>query len=164
MLFLQIFGFFRTIWYDHLISVSLSISMVKSLSSYLTRLFATLIVLSGFLFVSSASSSPDDLTGTWYMLQVANLNPVNPSASTVWGKEAIEYMLKKISSLLLFMIPIIAAVSFIIAGYYYILSSGDSEKANQAKTIIKWNIIAILVALFSYVIIKLIAWILGGSI
>ncbi len=64
MLFLQIFGFFRTIWYDHLISVSLSISMVKSLSSYLTRLFATLIVLSGFLFVSSASSSPDDLTGT----------------------------------------------------------------------------------------------------
>lgn len=45
----------------------------------------------------------------------------------------------------------------IIAGYYYILSSGDSEKAIQAKTIIKWNLVAILVALFSYTIISLAA-------
>ena len=45
----------------------------------------------------------------------------------------------------------------IIAGYYYILSSGDSEKASQAKIIIKWNLVAILVALFSYTIISLAA-------
>ena len=60
--------------------------------------------------------------------------------------------------------PIIAAVSIMIAGYYYILSSGDSEKATQAKTIIKWNLVAILVALFSYAIIQLLATLLDGTI
>jgi hypothetical protein len=59
--------------------------------------------------------------------------------------------------------PVIAVISLIFAGYFYILSSGDSEKATKAKTIIKWNIVAILVALFSYVIINMIASLLGGS-
>jgi hypothetical protein len=51
----------------------------------------------------------------------------------------------------------------IIAGYYYILSSGDSEKAQIAKTIIKWNLVAIFVALFSYAIIVTIAAFLDGT-
>jgi hypothetical protein len=69
-----------------------------------------------------------------------------------------------LSNLLLFAVPLIAAVAFIVAGYYYILSSGDSEKASQAKTIIKWNIIAIIIALFSYALIILIAKMLDGSL
>jgi capsular polysaccharide biosynthesis protein len=58
----------------------------------------------------------------------------------------------------------VAAVSLIIAGYYYILSSGDSEKASQAKTIIKWNLVAIIVALFSYSIIVLLSNMLDGTL
>lgn len=105
----------------------------------------------------------DDLTKPTYMLQVGNLSPINKNEAP-WGKEAITTLLSSVSSILLFILPVIAAISLIIAGYYYILSSGDSEKASQAKIIIKWNIVAILVALFSYAIIKLIASILGGSI
>jgi hypothetical protein len=66
-------------------------------------------------------------------------------------------LLKSISDILLFTIPIIAAVSLLVAGYFYIFSAGDSEKVGRAKTIIKWNIIAILVAFLSYGIIRLIA-------
>ncbi len=55
------------------------------------------------------------------------------------------------------MIPIIAIVSVLIAGYYYIFSAGDSEKAGQAKNIIKWNLIAIIVAFMSWSMIQLIA-------
>jgi hypothetical protein len=58
----------------------------------------------------------------------------------------------------------LAGISFIIAGYYYVLSGGDSEKASQAKTIIKWNLIAIIIALFSYVLIYIVASLLGGDI
>jgi len=58
--------------------------------------------------------------------------------------------LQNFSEFLLFTIPIIAAISFLVAGYFYIFSAGDSEKTSKAKTIIKWNIIAMLVAFFSY--------------
>lgn len=44
-----------------------------------------------------------------------------------------------------------------IAGYFYIFSAGDSEKAWRAKTIIKWNIVAILVAFLSYGIVSIVA-------
>lgn len=55
------------------------------------------------------------------------------------------------------MIPVIAIISVLIAGYFYIFSAGDVEKTDQAKKIIKWNIIAIIIALMSWSIIKIIA-------
>lgn len=71
--------------------------------------------------------------------------------------QGIFYILSAFSRFLLFMIPVIAIVSMIVAGYYYIFSAGDSEKANKAKTIIKWNIVAIVVALTSWSIIQFVA-------
>jgi hypothetical protein len=62
-----------------------------------------------------------------------------------------------VTDILLFMIPIFAAVSLMIAGYFYIFSAGDSEKTGRAKTIIKWNIVAILVAFLSYGIVQIVA-------
>ncbi len=63
--------------------------------------------------------------------------------------------------MLLFAIPLIAGISLIIAGYYYILSSGNTEKATQAKVIIKWNIVALLVAFLSYTMVNLVLYILN---
>ena len=62
--------------------------------------------------------------------------------------------------MLLFAITLIAGISLIIAGYYYILSSGNTEKATQAKVIIKWNIVAMLVAFLSYTMVNLVLYIL----
>lgn len=53
--------------------------------------------------------------------------------------------------------PIIAAISMMIAGYFYIFSAGDSEKTGRAKVIIKWNIVALLVAFFSWSLVQIIA-------
>jgi hypothetical protein len=66
-------------------------------------------------------------------------------------------ILGNITDVLLFMIPIIAAVSILIAGYFYIFSAGDSQKTDRAKTIIKWNIVAMLVAFLSYGIVRIVA-------
>jgi hypothetical protein len=52
---------------------------------------------------------------------------------------------------------VIAVISLLVAGYFYIFSAGDSEKTTKAKTIIKWNIIAFFVAFLSYGIVQIIA-------
>lgn len=100
-----------------------------------------------------------------FTIQLWNLDPVNPNDTDIprWTL-AVTMLLEKIANFLLFLIPIVAWVSLIIAGYFYILSWGDSEKASRAKTIIKWNAFAIVIALTSYAIIATIASILQGTI
>jgi hypothetical protein len=100
-----------------------------------------------------------------FTIQLWNLDPVNPTGTDIprWTV-AVTMLLEKIANFLLFIIPIVAWVSLIIAGYFYILSWGDSEKASRAKTIIKWNAVAIVIALTSYAIIATIASILQGTI
>lgn len=66
-------------------------------------------------------------------------------------------LLGNIADVLLFIVPVIAAISLLVAGYFYIFSAGDSEKTTKAKTIIKWNIIAMIIAFLSYGIVNLIA-------
>lgn len=61
------------------------------------------------------------------------------------------------------MIPTIAAVALIIAGYFYIFSPAHSESVTKAKGIIKFNLIAILVAFFSYSLVQLIVNLLNAS-
>ncbi len=89
------------------------------------------------------------------------MDPLNWSHSSggvpTGGIGSFVTLLGNITDILLFMIPIFAAVSFVIAGYFYIFSAGDSEKAGRAKTIIKWNIVAMLIAFLSYGIVKIVA-------
>lgn len=70
-------------------------------------------------------------------------------------------VLGKIAELLLFAIPLIAGISFLVAGYYFIISSGNSEKATQAKVIIKWNLVAMAVAFFSYGLVNMVLYIMN---
>ena len=116
----------------------------------------------------SEAATSIDITKPGYMIELKKLDPVGRShasdPSKYSGKLAATFLLGKLASMLLFIIPIIAGIAFIVAGYYYILSGGDSEKASQAKTIIKWNLIAIIVALFSYSLIYVIASLLSGSL
>jgi cytochrome b subunit of formate dehydrogenase len=86
---------------------------------------------------------------------------IDHTPADVVGIDAFTYILGRIANILLFIIPLIAGVSFMVAAYYYILSSGNSEKASQAKTIIKWNIIAMTVAFLSYMIVNFVLYILN---
>jgi hypothetical protein len=115
----------------------------------------------------TSQNGQNDITKPGFKIDLQKMNPVQASqanSNTPTGKSAAEFLLNGLAKLLLFLIPLIAGVSFIIAGYYYVLSGGDSEKASQAKTIIKWNIIAIIVALFSYALVKMVSTVLGGSL
>jgi hypothetical protein len=126
------------------------------------------ILLAILIFIASLgwiSYSYAD-TSTWittinFKIDTSLMDPVKgnhtPTQNNpIWWKDSLMTVLRSISDLLLFMIPVIATVSFLIAWYFYIFSAGDSEKSSRGKTIIKWNIIAILVAFFSYTLVSMI--------
>jgi hypothetical protein len=129
------------------------------------------ILLSLFIFVAvflgiSHGYADNSITTTNFTIDTRVMDPVwagnhkSSSGSTAvslsWWKDSLMAVLRSFSDLLLFMIPVIATVSFLVAGYFYIFSAGDSEKSSRGKTIIKWNIIAMLVAFFSYTLVSMI--------
>lgn len=116
-------------------------------------LLAYSLYVSSWAIVSYASSN---FTETSFTVNVAALNPMW-GWSTPPGVWALELLLNNVADVILFMIPILAGISFLIAGYFYIFSAGDSEKVWKAKTIIKWNIIAMIIAFLSWAIINIIA-------
>lgn len=115
-------------------------------------------ILSPFLlfFWTIISYADDNFSSTDFTVDLSSMNPLWSSASPEPGAGALYSLIWNITDLILFLIPILAAISLLIAGYFYIFSAGDSEKAGKAKTIIKWNIVAIFVAFLSYGIIKMV--------
>lgn len=120
----------------------------------MNKIFFSII---SFLVSVQSAFAEWDMTTTNFTINLKEIDPLKRPGSTPGWQEALLVVLNNVSSLLLFMIPIIAIVSGLIAGYYYIFSAWDSEKAGRAKNIIKWNIIAIVVAFMSFSIIKLVA-------
>lgn len=126
---------------------------------YFKTLFYAFLACIPFLNGTSLIYANDDITQSDFTISLCDMDPMRdcdkPYVPSWW--EALLAVLDKFASILLFSIPLIAGISFIIAGYFYIFSSGDTEKANKWKIIIKWNIIAILVALCSIVLVRIIA-------
>lgn len=126
------------------------------------RLFSLFIIF--LTFWSSYAFGSDDLTSPEFTVNLLAMDPVHTSYKdlglTQWTW-ALLFILGKVADILLFVVPILAGISLMVAGYYYIFSSGDTEKASQAKTIIKWNIVALLVAFLSYSLVKMVLYILN---
>ncbi len=129
------------------------------------RLFLLLICIWSLLFSgwSVFAEGVDDISSSTFQLDLCAMDPIHSSncGTSVSGKYAFEFLLGKVSTILLYLVPILAGVSLMVAGYYSILSAGDSEKLSQAKTIIKWNIVAVLVAFFSLSIIKVVQYLIS---
>lgn len=116
-----------------------------------------------------ATSVQTDLTSSGFRMQLSEFDPIKKETPKTadnqtttkpqpgdW-KGLIKSFLEKISNLFLLTIPIIASISLIIAGYFYIFSFANDEYVTKAKTIITYNFIAILVAFGSWVIISTLA-------
>lgn len=116
------------------------------------------------IFLSSIISvfADENLTSSGFMLSLSAMDPVNHNQgnSDIWVN-ALLFVLWRVADMLLFIIPILGGISLMIAGYYYLFSGWDTEKASQAKTIIKWNIIAIAVAFLSYALVNIVLYIMN---
>ncbi len=130
--------------------------------TYMLRNFSSifLITLALVLQAHAACTGDNDLTKPGFTICTGDMSPLPGVGRVSAWVGALLYILGKIADMLLFAIPLIAGISLIIAGYYYILSSGNTEKATQAKVIIKWNIVAMLVAFLSYTMVNIVLYIL----
>ena len=108
-----------------------------------------------------AENDPDSFNSTGFIINLGPMDPLGESHASggadAWWLDALMVVLWNFTDILLFILPTLAGISLLIAGYFYIFSAGDSEKAGRAKTIIKWNIVALLVGFFSYAIVRIVA-------
>lgn len=103
-----------------------------------------------------------------FRVHLSEFDPIQkngPNTSEISGdstpskgwKGIVQSLLERLSNLFLMVIPILAAISLIIAGYFYIFSFASDENVTKAKTIIKYNLIAMVVAFGSWAIISTLA-------
>ena len=112
-----------------------------------------------FLPVQAAGES--DFTSTEFTIETSKISPLKVSGSPTNSQDAVQGILKRLSYVLIMLIPLIAWISGIIAWYFFVFSGWDSEKIHKAKNIISINIVAILIALLSYSIINAVVWVLS---
>ncbi len=78
-------------------------------------------------------------------------------------KGNLQNLLERISGLLLVAISTLAVLLIAVAGFRMAMSSGDSEEATKGKTMVRFNLIAIVLALLSYTIIRFVSWIISAT-
>lgn len=143
---------------------------------FLGIFFVVILFFVNIWFINPVNASQQTLTETnnWtssdFRITLSEYDPISRTQakwqegqtetqvkSKDW-KSIISTLLERLSNLMLMIIPILGAISLIIAGYFYIFSFADEENTTKAKTIIKYNLLAIVVAFGSWVIISTIAW------
>jgi hypothetical protein len=99
------------------------------------------------------------MTSTSFSL---NPNDLSPSEKKYSGgtKTNFKALLANIGKYLLIATTTIAVLSIVVGGLM-ISTTGTSDRAAKGKTIIMLNIMAIVIALFSYSIIRLISWVIN---
>lgn len=69
-------------------------------------------------------------------------------------KEAGDSSLKNILNVVFTWAGIIAVISIMVGGVYYVISAGDSSKISRAKNILMYSIIGLLLVIFASVIVN----------
>lgn len=72
-------------------------------------------------------------------------------------------ILTNVMNWLIAMLGIGAIISFVIAGILYLTAAGDEAKTEKAKNIMTYAIIAIVVALVGFIVLRLIANFVGNT-
>lgn len=113
------------------------------------------------LFFVKNAFADSDFTSSGFTIDLNAMDPIgnrtNAQTSVDGGVSAFKAMLRLVANFLLTLVPVLAGVSLIIAGYFFIFSGGEADRVSKGKGIIKFNLIAMIVAFMSYSIITLIS-------
>jgi len=136
--------------------------MIKKILVYILLtiplFFGTVFALEG----EWDSWSPDDISSPAFMLDVSKLSP-SDTKYDMWAEDNIKELSMKIVRIALVMLPTLSLLFMVFGAIMMITSGGSSEKITKWKNIVIYNIVAIVVALLSYSIVKLIIWILWSN-
>ncbi len=115
-----------------------------------------------FSWFCFADNNENNISGPWFMLDVNKLSPAN-TKYTSWSEFNIKELIWTIAKLIVIIIPTLAVLFMVIWWLMMILSWWKTGSVNKWKTIIQYNLMAIVIALFSYSIIRLIVWLLWSN-
>lgn len=108
---------------------------------------------------SPPSGGSDDMTSTDFTLDPNDLSP-SEKRYTGGTKTNFKTLLANIGKYLLIATTTLAVLSIVVGGLM-IATTGPTDRAAKGKTIIMLNIMAVVVALFSYSIIQLVSWLIS---
>lgn len=135
--------------------------MIKKILVYI---LLTIPLFFGTVFAEGEWDSWDenDISSSSFMLDVSKLSP-SDTKYNMWAEDNIKELSWKIVRIALVMLPTLSLLFMVMGAIMMITSGGSSEKITKWKNIIIYNIVAIVVALLSYSIVKLIIWILWSN-
>ncbi|MCK9272522.1 hypothetical protein M0P65_03175 [Candidatus Gracilibacteria bacterium] len=135
--------------------------MIKKILVYI---LLTIPLFFGTVFAEGEGDSGDenDISSSSFMLDVSKLSP-SDTKYNMGAEDNIKELSGKIVRIALVMLPTLSLLFMVMGAIMMITSGGSSEKITKGKNIIIYNIVAIVVALLSYSIVKLIIWILGSN-
>jgi hypothetical protein len=87
----------------------------------------------------------------------------NPGAYKGGPKENFTNVLKRVANMLLVAISVLAVLLIAVAGFRMAISAGNSDEAAKGKTMVRFNILALVTALMAYTIIQAVTWILSAT-
>lgn len=104
-------------------------------------------------------ASDQDMTKTDFKFNVNDLSPGQDKYAD-GAKVNLKTILSKVGTTLLIVIPMLAVLFMVIGGIMMATAHTDSGQFGKGKTVIQFNIIALVLSLLSYSIIQLVAWVL----
>lgn len=115
--------------------------------------------------VPPASSAGSDIGGLASPSFTFNANDISPSSFRYdrGSKGNIQTLLEHASNLLLIGIATLAVLLIAVAGLRMALSAGNTDEASKGKTMLRFNIMALGIALLSYAIVNLLTWIISAT-
>jgi hypothetical protein len=128
---------------------------------FLMRIFTRLLVVLFALAPFAGTAAAQDLSSPGFTFSPSYLQLGDTEYSE--GAGNVESFIVHIANIILIGVTVLAALGTIVAGFMLIASGGDSSQASQAKQIITYNVIAIVMALLSYSIIQLVSWLLTNQ-
>lgn len=72
-------------------------------------------------------------------------------------------LLQRIADFLLIAIGTLAVLLIAVAGFRMATSAGNSDEATKGKTMVRFNLLAIVVSLMAYTIIQFVSWIISAA-
>ena len=106
-------------------------------------------------------NDPGNMQSESFQFNVGDLSPSTKKYTSGW--ENVKNLLNSITVLLMVILPTISVLLMVAGGIMIIVSGWASEKVTKWKNIIVYNIVAIVIALLSYSIIRLVIWLLWST-
>lgn len=107
------------------------------------------------------AADASDIDKTTFTFDPNTFSPVQ-SVYTKGTKGNFEEFANRVSRFLLVAITALATLLIAVAGLRMALAAGSSEEASKGKTMLRFNLAALAIALLSYAIINLVSWIISA--